>query len=93
MKKLAAFCCLTLVTVAAVVHAGTIETDMLKRCADLYALSDESSAIEPGVFVPSRGTIPAHCRVKGVIARTIGFEVALPTSGWKGRLMFHAVGG
>ena len=63
------------------------------RCQDLYLLSDMDHAVEPGVFVPASGNVPAHCQVRGVIDGTIRFEVSMPLEGWKGRMMFLAHGG
>lgn len=36
---------------------------------------------------PAKLDLPAYCRVKGVAARSIGFEVWLPVRGWNGRLL------
>ena len=63
------------------------------RCDRLYQLTDHSQAVEPGVLVDAAGDVPAHCRVRGVIERTIRFEVTMPVEGWQGRLMFYAPGG
>ena len=63
------------------------------RCDRLYQLTDQSQAVEPGVLVDAAGDVPAHCRVRGVIERTIRFEVTMPLEGWQGRLMFYAPGG
>ncbi len=62
-------------------------------CQNLYQLSDLNRAVEPGVIVPASGDIPAHCQVRGVIDGSIRFEVSMPLSGWKGRMMFLAHGG
>jgi hypothetical protein len=42
--------------------------------------------------VPAEGTTPAHCRVSGVLAPEIAFEVRLPAS-WNGRLYMIGNGG
>ena len=62
------------------------------RCRKLYRLTDISQAIEPGISVAATDTLPAHCRVRGVVNRAIRFEVTLPDD-WNGRMMFTAVGG
>ena len=62
-------------------------------CQDLYRLTDVDHAVEPGVVMPATDDVPAHCRVRGVIDGTIGFQVTMPVEGWRERLMFHAVGG
>lgn len=64
-----------------------------ERCDHLYQLTDAHQAVQPGILVEATADTPAHCRVRGVIDRTIRFEVALPVDGWQGRLMFHALGG
>ena len=75
--------------VLADVASGSAEA----RCDRSYLLSDPDRAIEPGVLVGASAEIPAHCRVRGVIDGTIRFEVTMPVDGWRGRMMFHAVGG
>ena len=62
------------------------------RCHRLYRLTDISQAIEPGIPVAPTESLPAHCRVRGVINRAIRFEVTLPDA-WSGRMMFTAPGG
>ena len=75
--------------VLADVASGSAEA----RCDRSYLLSDPDRAIEPGVLVGASAEVPAHCRVRGVIDGTIRFEVTMPVDGWRGRMMFHAVGG
>ena len=70
-------------------HAGSRDED---RCRKLYRMTDVSHAIEPGISVAATDTMPAHCRVRGVVNRAIRFEVTLPED-WNGRMMFTAVGG
>src|SRR5690606_8148693 len=42
--------------------------------------------------VPAEGTVPAHCRVNGVIAPEVAFEVNLPAQ-WNGRFYMIGNGG
>jgi len=42
--------------------------------------------------VPAEGTVPAHCRVSGVLAPEIGFEVNLPAK-WNHRMYMIGNGG
>ena len=44
-------------------------------------------------FLPSTVTLPAFCRIKGVAAKTVGFEVWLPEAQWNGRLLSLGNGG
>ena len=66
---------------------------LLSRCDGMYQFTDLDHAVEPGVVVAGSEGSPAYCRVRGVIDGTIRFEVTMPLEGWKGRLMFHALGG
>ena len=72
---------------------GADSRSAAQRCDGLYRLTDLTRAVSPGVMVAAQGDQPAHCRVRGVIDRSIRFEVSMPIDGWQGRLMFHAVGG
>ena len=74
---------------AAATTAAATDAD---TCRNLYRLTDLQHAIEPGIPVAATDTLPAHCRVRGVVNRAIRFEVTLPEA-WNGRLMFEAVGG
>ena len=64
-----------------------------EQCYRLYALSDATRAVSPGVLIEASSSLPAHCRVRGVIDRVIQFEVNMPVEGWTGRFLFHAQGG
>ncbi len=61
-------------------------------CRKLSRLTDFNHAIEPGIAVPATDSVPAHCRVTGVVSRAIRFTVTLPHD-WNGKMMFTAVGG
>lgn len=44
-------------------------------------------------FLTPTVMLPAYCRVKGVVAPHIGFEIWLPEQGWNGRLLALGSGG
>ena len=94
MIKLAPYLlCVLLVGLFGAMLAVPSTDSAASRCDALYQFTDVSHAVEPGVLVPAADSVPAYCRVRGVIAGTIRFEVAMPIDGWRQRLMFHAVGG
>ena len=57
---------------------------------DVLALKIEKSRSEE---TAATDTLPAHCRVRGVVNRAIRFEVTMPVAEWNGRQMFSTVGG
>ncbi|PYQ71266.1 MAG: tannase/feruloyl esterase family alpha/beta hydrolase [Acidobacteria bacterium] len=61
-------------------------------CAALIALTGYEFSIVSATAVPASGDAPVHCRVAGLIAPEIRFEVALP-SAWNGRLYMFGNGG
>lgn len=63
------------------------------KCHDLYRLTDISWAVEPGFVIAATESTPEHCRLRGVVNRSIRVEVRLPTDDWNGRIMFSTVGG
>ena len=63
------------------------------KCHQLFRLSDFHTAVQPGLLIEAADGIPAHCTVKGVIDRTIRFQVSMPLAGWQGRFMYLAPGG
>lgn len=62
-------------------------------CAGLAALTLPDARIVSAEMAPEAKDAPAHCRVKGVAATSIGFEVWLPASRWNGRLLSVGNGG
>jgi feruloyl esterase len=62
-------------------------------CSKLVALQLSDVRIASAEKVPSADGMPGHCRVRGVAAKSIGFEVWLPESGWNGRLLSVGNGG
>lgn len=77
---------------SAYVSAGDAGS-LAANCQQLFRLSDFDTAVQPGLLVEAADSIPAHCSVKGVIDRSIRFQMSLPLAGWQGRFMFHAPGG
>ncbi|MCW5774462.1 MAG: tannase/feruloyl esterase family alpha/beta hydrolase, partial [Rhodospirillaceae bacterium] len=62
------------------------------RCADLRRLAGADLTITATEEVAEKGTVPAHCRVAGVIAPEIQFEVLLPQR-WNRRFYMSGNGG
>ena len=61
-------------------------------CASLRALTGYEFSVVTASLVSAAGTTPEYCRVAGLIAPEVKFEVALPTS-WHGRLVMIGNGG
>ena len=61
-------------------------------CASLVSLTGHDYSIVAAAVVASGDDAPEHCRVSGVIAPEIRFEVNLP-SAWNGRFYMHGNGG
>jgi feruloyl esterase len=61
-------------------------------CAALRALTSYEFSIDTATLVAATDTTPEFCRVLGLVAPEIRFEVALPTA-WNGRLYMFGNGG
>ena len=61
-------------------------------CADLVSLTDYDFSVISARSIAEGGTAPEHCRVSGVIAPEIGFQVNLPIA-WNGRFYMYGNGG
>lgn len=61
-------------------------------CADLRALTNYDFSIDTATAVPARDAAPAFCRVQGLIAPEVRFDVSLPAK-WNGRLYMFGNGG
>jgi hypothetical protein len=61
-------------------------------CAGMAEMSTPSTAIIAAVVVAAADGVPEHCRITGVIAPAIRFEVNLPTA-WNRRFYMHGNGG
>jgi feruloyl esterase len=62
-------------------------------CAGLASLKLSGARIASATVTPAADGQPAYCRVKGVAATSVGFEVWLPIEGWNGRLLSVGNGG
>ncbi len=68
--------------------------DASDACADLVGLSLIDLYIGSAEQVPFDETMPAHCKVTGVIETEINFELLLPEpADWNGRFMMGGGGG
>jgi feruloyl esterase len=76
---------LALVSAAGRAHAAD--------CSSLRELALVDARVASAAMAPGADGLPAHCRVIGVAARSIGFEVWLPAQGWNGRLLSVGNGG
>jgi hypothetical protein len=61
-------------------------------CADLSALSTGSSTIVAAEAIAGTDGVPEHCRISGLIAPQIRFEIDLP-SAWNRRFYMYGNGG
>jgi feruloyl esterase len=64
----------------------------LASCAGLRALSGYEFSIDSAALVPAEAGAAASCRVLGLVAPEIRFEVSLPGA-WNGRLYMFGNGG
>ncbi|WP_204309190.1 hypothetical protein, partial [Klebsiella michiganensis] len=60
-------------------------------CADMRALETATTTIISSETIPANADAPEHCRVTGVIAPEIRFEVNLPAA-WNRRFYMHGNG-
>ncbi len=59
----------------------------------LLKLPDAPTVINAVDPVAATGTLPAYCRVRGLIAPQINFELRLPARVWNGKLLMQGCGG
>jgi feruloyl esterase len=81
--------CLTFFALAAFATTALAATD----CAGMAKLALQDVKINSATVVPAVSPVPEYCRLSGTLEATIEFEVALPTSGWNGKLFFAGGGG
>jgi feruloyl esterase len=61
-------------------------------CANVTSLATIDTTIVSAIVVPAADGVPEHCRVSGLIAPEIRFEVNLPAD-WNRRFYMHGNGG
>lgn len=74
------------------VEAAPASCDALDR-ADFSTITDAPTQITQVTLVPEEGGLPAYCRVKGYVGRSVGMEMALPLSSWNGKFLQVGCGG
>ena len=79
--------------VCVLLAACTASLAYTDECFDLYQLSNFERAIEPGQLIEATEEVPEHCVVRGVVNRTIRFEMRMPTQTWNGRFLMEGTGG
>lgn len=62
------------------------------RCAAIAAAPPPGVQVNTTEVVTDREDLPAFCRVAGVIAPSVGFEMRLPVENWNGRFLMSGCG-
>jgi hypothetical protein len=74
------------------VHYGVATVRPVMNCESVSSLATADTTILSARVVPAADGVPEHCRVTGLIAPEIRFEVNLP-AGWNRRFYMHGNGG
>ena len=74
------------------VRYGVASAKPVMACGSLTGLATPDTTILSAVVVPAADGVPEHCRIAGLIAPEIRFEVNLPAS-WNRRFYMHGNGG
>src|SRR5207248_10288547 len=74
------------------VRYGVASAKPVMACGSLTGLATPDTTILSAVVVPAADGVPEHCRLAGLIAPEIRFEVNLPAS-WNRRFYMHGNGG
>jgi len=61
-------------------------------CEDLLSIAIPELVENSVELIPANGDVPAHCRMDGVLAPEIGFQINLPMR-WNRRFYMHGNGG
>jgi hypothetical protein len=56
-------------------------------------IPDAPTAVLQAELIPAQGDVPEVCRISGVVAPDINFELRLPTKTWNGKFMHYGCGG
>jgi feruloyl esterase len=76
----------------ALVDYSKADIEPRKACEDLGKFNSKEIAQITATMMPAAGVAPAHCRVTGLLAPEIAFEVSLPSK-WNGRFYMIGNGG
>src|SRR5262245_50046517 len=77
---------------SALVDYSKADVEPRKLCEELGKFKSKDIAHITAATMPAGATAPAHCRVTGVLAPEIAFEVSLPAK-WNGRFYMIGNGG
>ncbi len=77
---------------SALVDYSKSDASPRKPCETLASFKSKDLAKITAVAMPAATTVPAHCRVTGVLSPEIAFEVSLPAN-WNGRFYMIGNGG
>jgi hypothetical protein len=77
---------------SALVDYSKADTEPRKACATLGAFKSKEIAQIAATSIAADATVPAHCRVTGLLSPEIAFEVSLPAK-WNGRFYMIGNGG
>ncbi len=77
---------------SALVDYSKADVQPRKDCEALSAFKAKDIAKITATMIPADGTVPAHCRVTGLLAPEIAFEVSLPAK-WNSRFYMIGNGG
>ncbi|MHB8283812.1 MAG: tannase/feruloyl esterase family alpha/beta hydrolase [Caulobacteraceae bacterium] len=97
---------LAIVTALCAALLGAVSPASAMGCGDLASLALDGARVDEAELTPagpitvydaagaqSAVQAPAYCRVQGVAAGSVGYEVWLPAQGWNGRLLSVGNGG
>jgi len=59
----------------------------------LVAIPDAPTKVQAASVVPAAGNVPEYCKIDGVVAPNIGFELRMPTATWNGKFLMSGCGG
>jgi feruloyl esterase len=69
-----------------------VEAQAALSCADLASWAEDQTSVASAETIPATADRPAHCKVRGTIDETIGFELDLPER-WNGKFLMGGGGG
>ena len=74
------------------VMLALVPTTAVFGCERLIGWSAEHAAVTSVEAIPAADGVPTHCRVRGIIETSIGFELLLPDE-WNGKFLMGGAGG